>query len=46
VLETRHHFVRLATPDEVAAGIAYLASPGAAMVTGHSLMMDGGWTPM
>lgn len=35
---------RLARPDEVAAGIAYLASPGAAMVTGHSLMMDGGWT--
>lgn len=37
---------RLATPDEVAAGIVYLASPGAAMVTGHSLMMDGGWTAM
>lgn len=37
---------RLATPDEVAAGIVYLSSPVAAMISGHSLMMDGGWTAM
>lgn len=37
---------RLATPDEVASGIAYLASPGASMISGHALMMDGGWTAM
>jgi 2-deoxy-D-gluconate 3-dehydrogenase len=35
---------RAATPDEVAAGICYLASPAAAMVTGHNLLVDGGWT--
>jgi 2-deoxy-D-gluconate 3-dehydrogenase len=35
---------RPATPDDVAFGIGYLASPGAAMVTGHNLVIDGGWT--
>lgn len=35
---------RLATPEEVAAAVVYLASPAAAMVTGHSLVIDGGWT--
>jgi NAD(P)-dependent dehydrogenase (short-subunit alcohol dehydrogenase family) len=35
---------RLATADEVAAAVLYLASPAAAMVTGHSLVIDGGWT--
>ena len=35
---------RLATAAEIAAGIVYLASPGAAMVNGHALTIDGGWT--
>lgn len=35
---------RLATPDDVAAAVVYLASPAAAMVTGHTLLVDGGWT--
>jgi 2-deoxy-D-gluconate 3-dehydrogenase len=35
---------RLATAEEIAAGIVYLASPGAAMVNGHALVIDGGWT--
>jgi NAD(P)-dependent dehydrogenase (short-subunit alcohol dehydrogenase family) len=35
---------RMASIDEVAAAVAYLASPVAAIVTGTSLMVDGGWT--
>lgn len=34
---------RLAEPEEVAAAILFLASPAAAMVTGHVLAVDGGW---
>jgi 2-deoxy-D-gluconate 3-dehydrogenase len=37
---------RLATPEEVAAAVVYLAGPGAAMVTGHALPVDGGWMAM
>ncbi|HEX8381107.1 MAG TPA: SDR family oxidoreductase, partial [Allosphingosinicella sp.] len=35
---------RPVTPEEVAAGICYLASPAAEGVTGHNLLIDGGWT--
>jgi NAD(P)-dependent dehydrogenase (short-subunit alcohol dehydrogenase family) len=35
---------RLATIEEVAAAVVYLASPTAASVTGTSLAVDGGWT--
>ena len=35
---------RLATPEEVAAAVVFLAGPGAAMVHGHALAVDGGWT--
>jgi 2-dehydro-3-deoxy-D-gluconate 5-dehydrogenase len=35
---------RLATPEDVAHAVVYLAGPGAAMVTGHALVVDGGWT--
>jgi NAD(P)-dependent dehydrogenase (short-subunit alcohol dehydrogenase family) len=34
----------VAEVEEVAAATAYLASPAAAMVTGHTLLVDGGWT--
>jgi NAD(P)-dependent dehydrogenase (short-subunit alcohol dehydrogenase family) len=34
---------RLADPEDVAAAILFLASPGAAMVTGHTLPVDGGF---
>lgn len=35
---------KLATVDDVVAAVLYLVSPGAGMVTGHSLKVDGGWT--
>ncbi len=35
---------RLATVDDVVAAVLYLVSPGAGSVTGHSLLVDGGWT--
>jgi 2-keto-3-deoxy-L-fuconate dehydrogenase len=41
-LEARQPMGRLVTADEVAAGIAYLASPLAASVTGTALAVDGG----
>src|SRR6202012_2151701 len=41
-LEARQPMGRLVTADEVAAGIAYLASPLAASVTGTALAIDGG----
>jgi NAD(P)-dependent dehydrogenase (short-subunit alcohol dehydrogenase family) len=41
-LEARQPMGRLVTAEEVAAGIAYLASPLAASVTGTALAIDGG----
>lgn len=35
---------RLGTVDEVAAAVAYLASPASSLTTGSSLLVDGGWT--
>ena len=35
---------RLATPEDVASAVVFLAGPGAAMITGHALLVDGGWT--
>jgi NAD(P)-dependent dehydrogenase (short-subunit alcohol dehydrogenase family) len=35
---------KLATPEDVAAAVVFLASDEARMITGDSLKIDGGWT--
>jgi NAD(P)-dependent dehydrogenase (short-subunit alcohol dehydrogenase family) len=35
---------QLATPESIAEAVAFLASPGADMITGITLPVDGGWT--
>jgi NAD(P)-dependent dehydrogenase (short-subunit alcohol dehydrogenase family) len=35
---------RIGTVGEVAAAVAFLASPAASLITGASLLVDGGWT--
>ena len=39
-----HQVGRVGRPEEIAAAAAFLASVEAAFVTGHSLVVDGGWT--
>jgi len=39
-----HKLRRLGRPDEIAAAAAYLASSDASFVTGHALVVDGGYT--
>jgi NAD(P)-dependent dehydrogenase (short-subunit alcohol dehydrogenase family) len=35
---------RIGTPNEVAGAVVFLASPAASLITGETLMIDGGWT--
>lgn len=35
---------RIGTPNEVAAAVTFLAGPGASLITGTALAIDGGWT--
>ena len=35
---------KIGSIDDVVSAVMYLVSPGAGMVTGHSLRVDGGWT--
>jgi NAD(P)-dependent dehydrogenase (short-subunit alcohol dehydrogenase family) len=42
-IESITPLARLAEAEDVAAAVLYLASPAAAMVTGHTLLVDGGF---
>jgi len=35
---------RIGEPVEVAGAVVFLASPTASLITGHTLLIDGGWT--
>jgi len=35
---------RLGKPEDMVGSVVYLSSPAADMVTGHTLLVDGGWT--
>jgi gluconate 5-dehydrogenase len=43
-LKARTPMGRFGEVSEVAAAAVFLASPGASYVTGHTLMVDGGWS--
>lgn len=40
----RHPLGRLGTPEEIADAVLYLSAPGASFVTGHDLLVDGGFS--
>jgi NAD(P)-dependent dehydrogenase (short-subunit alcohol dehydrogenase family) len=35
---------RIADPMDVAGAIVFLASPAASLITGETILIDGGWT--
>lgn len=44
VLERIAGLHRMGVPMDVAGAVVFLASPAASLVTGHTLLIDGGWT--
>jgi NAD(P)-dependent dehydrogenase (short-subunit alcohol dehydrogenase family) len=37
---------RIGEPMDVAGAVVFLASPAASLITGHTLLIDGGWTAL
>jgi NAD(P)-dependent dehydrogenase (short-subunit alcohol dehydrogenase family) len=35
---------RIGEPMDVAGAVVFLASPAASLITGHTILIDGGWT--
>ena len=35
---------RIGEPMEVTGAVVFLASPAASLITGHTMLIDGGWT--
>src|ERR1035438_2609215 len=35
---------RIGEPMDVAGAVVFLASPAASLITGHTMLIDGGWT--
>lgn len=44
VLERIAGLHRIGVPMDVAGAVVFLASPAASLITGHTLLIDGGWT--
>ena len=44
ILERIAALHRVGDPMDVAGAVVFLASPAAALITGHTILIDGGWT--